>query len=43
MLENRSFDHVLGLSGIRGTDAAIGEPTVIRGLAGTVRRRRTPR
>jgi phospholipase C len=35
LLENRSFDHMLGFSGIAGTDAATGEPTTIRGLAGT--------
>ncbi|HEV8014265.1 MAG TPA: alkaline phosphatase family protein [Stellaceae bacterium] len=35
MLENRSFDHMLGFSGIHGIDAASGQPTAIRGLAGT--------
>src|SRR5204863_382777 len=35
MLENRSFDHMLGLSGITGTDAVTGAPTTIDGLAGT--------
>ncbi|MBC8068395.1 MAG: VCBS repeat-containing protein, partial [Deltaproteobacteria bacterium] len=35
MLENRSFDHMLGFSGITGTDAATGEPTVVDGLRGT--------
>src|SRR5208282_93534 len=35
MLENRSFDHMLGFSGIAGTDAASGQPTTIRGLTGT--------
>lgn len=35
MLENRSFDHLLGFSGITGTDAASGEPTSIVGLTGT--------
>ena len=35
MLENRSFDHMLGFSGITGTDAASGEPTTIKGLTGT--------
>lgn len=35
MLENRSFDHMLGFSGIAGTDAATGAETVINGLAGT--------
>ena len=35
MLENRSFDHMLGFSGIAGTDAATGQPTTIEGLKGT--------
>jgi phospholipase C len=35
MLENRSFDHMLGFSGITGTDAATGQPTSINGLKGT--------
>jgi len=35
MLENRSFDHLLGFSGISGTDAVSGMPTRVRGLAGT--------
>src|SRR5712692_2430800 len=37
MLENRSFDHMLGFSGISGTDAVSGNPTSINGLtlAGT--------
>jgi phospholipase C len=35
MLENRAFDHMLGFSGIAGTDAASGRPTQINGLAGT--------
>ena len=35
MLENRSFDHMLGFSGITGTDAATGQPTTIDGLNGT--------
>lgn len=35
MLENRSFDHLLGYSGIDGTDAVTGNPTEINGLAGT--------
>jgi phospholipase C len=35
MLENRSFDHMLGFSGITGTDAATGQPTAIQGLTGT--------
>jgi phospholipase C len=34
MLENRSFDHMLGFSGITGTDAATGQPTTIDGLKG---------
>jgi phospholipase C len=34
MLENRSFDHMLGYSGITGTDAATGQPTRIDGLLG---------
>src|SRR5579884_3295316 len=32
MMENRSFDHVFGLSCIVGTDAATGAPTSIEGL-----------
>lgn len=35
MLENRSFDHMLGFSQITGTDAETGRPTRIDGLAGT--------
>ena len=35
MLENRSFDHMLGFSGITGTDAVSGQPTQINGLNGT--------
>lgn len=35
MLENRSFDHMLGFSGVTGTDAATGHPTSIDGLNGT--------
>ena len=35
MLENRSFDHMLGYSGITGSDAATGQPTQLNGLAGT--------
>jgi hypothetical protein len=35
MLENRSFDHLLGFSGITGTDAQSGAPTSIDGLTGT--------
>ena len=32
MLENRSFDHMLGYSAIHGQDAVTGAPTEIRGL-----------
>src|SRR6185312_13944494 len=32
MLENRSFDHMLGYSGISGSDAVTGQPTGIDGL-----------
>jgi phospholipase C len=35
MLENRSFDHMLGFSGLTGTDAATGQPTSIDGLNGS--------
>jgi phospholipase C len=35
MLENRSFDHMLGFSGITGTDAATGQRTSIDGLNGS--------
>ena len=35
MLENRSFDHMLGFSGITGIDAATGRPTAIDGLNGS--------
>jgi phospholipase C len=35
MLENRSFDHMLGFSEITGTDAASGQHTTIAGLTGT--------
>ena len=35
MLENRSFDHLLGYSAITGTDAVSGQPTSINGLTGT--------
>ena len=35
MLENRSFDHMLGFSGITGTDTATGQPTSIDGLNGS--------
>jgi len=34
MLENRSFDQMLGFSGITGIDAASGQPTQIDGLTG---------
>jgi phospholipase C len=34
MLENRSFDQMLGFSGITGIDAATGQPTRIDGLTG---------
>jgi phospholipase C len=34
MLENRSFDHLLGFSGITGTDAVTGKPTSLNGLTG---------
>lgn len=34
MLENRSFDHLLGFSGITGTDAETKQPTKINGLTG---------
>ena len=35
MLENRSFDHMLGFSGIKGRDAQTGEIRPIDGLTGT--------
>ena len=35
MLENRSFDHMLGFSGIVGTDAQTGQQTAIDGLSGS--------
>jgi len=35
MLENRSFDHMLGFSPIEGTDAVTGKKTTIHGLKGT--------
>jgi phospholipase C len=35
MLENRSFDHMLGFSGITGIDASSGQHTIIDGLSGT--------
>jgi len=34
MLENRSFDHLLGFSGVTGTDFETGAPTKINGLGG---------
>lgn len=34
MLENRSFDHMLGFSDIRGTDAVTGAPTTVDNLIG---------
>ena len=34
MLENRSFDHMLGVSGITGTDAVTGAPTRVDDLVG---------
>jgi phospholipase C len=34
MLENRSFDHMLGFSGIEGQDAQTGERTKVDGLTG---------
>jgi phospholipase C len=35
MLENRSFDHMLGFCGIKGIDAETGRNTTIEGLRGT--------
>jgi phospholipase C len=35
MLENRSFDHMLGFSGLTGTDASTGAATKINGLSGS--------
>jgi phospholipase C len=35
MLENRSFDHLLGFSEITGTDAVTGLQTTVNGLSGT--------
>ncbi|MEA2441689.1 MAG: phospholipase [Thermoleophilaceae bacterium] len=35
MLENRSFDHMLGFSGITGNDAQSGDDTEIDGLSGS--------
>jgi phospholipase C len=32
VMENRSFDHMLGYSGITGTDTQTGQPTAIEGL-----------
>jgi phospholipase C len=32
VMENRSFDHMLGYSGINGTDAQTGQPTAVEGL-----------
>jgi phospholipase C len=34
MLENRSFDHLLGFAGLEGIDARTGEPTRAEGLTG---------
>jgi phospholipase C len=35
MLENRSFDHMLGFAGLQGADARTGEPTRAEGLTGS--------
>jgi phospholipase C len=35
MLENRSFDHMLGFSGLTGADASTGAATKINGLSGS--------
>ena len=35
MLENRSFDHLLGNSGLTGTDAETQMPTKLNGLSGS--------
>jgi phospholipase C len=35
MLENRSFDHLLGFSGISGIDAVSGLETAVSGLSGS--------
>ena len=35
MLENRSYDHLLGFSRIKGTDARTGQPTSAECLTGT--------
>ncbi len=37
LLENRSFDHMLGFSGIEGSDAVTGAPTKVVGLTGDER------
>ncbi|WNZ60930.1 alkaline phosphatase family protein [Myxococcus sp. MxC21-1] len=34
MMENRSFDHMLGFSGISGADAETGQRTLLNGLTG---------
>jgi phospholipase C len=34
MLENRSFDHLFGFSGLSGIDATTGAPTAVEGLRG---------
>lgn len=34
MLENRSFDHMLGFSAIKGSDAQTNQPTQVNGLTG---------
>jgi phospholipase C len=34
MMENRSYDHFLGFSGITGTDTQTGQPTTAEGLTG---------
>src|SRR5262249_52215824 len=41
MLENRSFDHMLGFSDISGTDAKTGKPTKTERLKGTESNRGT--
>ena len=35
MLENRSFDHLLGFSAITGKEAETGQPTAVSGLSGS--------
>ena len=35
MLENRSYDHLLGFAGVSGVDAATGQPTTADGLTET--------